>query len=302
MTLRGSEEAAALAAWNAAQSAGSPKPAGSSVSQPRSTSRIETQPRSVSQTEQYEKCAWQFYLQRVERVVPRPAAWSHQGTAFHSAAEAVEKSGRAMGEEEAVQLFSDQYSALVNKALDKEPNLDRWMTANKKPAGQDIADRYALGQSQVRDYVRWSNENKPITSYVKGPDGEPKVGLELYFKVTLGGVAVRGYIDHLVSEEDNTDRVRDWKTGSTKSLFQLQTYKVAVEKQWGLEVNRGDWYLGKTGGLSKVVDLSEVTEEQVAERYVAMDQGVKAGRFEAKTGFHCNFCDVSHACSFSRVR
>jgi putative RecB family exonuclease len=283
--------------------------------------KIETQPRSVSQTEQYEKCGWQFWLQRVERVTPRPAAWSFQGTAFHSAAEALEKSGRTMGEEEAVQLFSDQYSALVNKALDKEPNLDRWLTGSKKPAGQDIEERYALGQKQVARYVEWSNENQPeIWADSEGWNGadiseapiNPTVGLELYFKVDLGGVLVRGYIDQLVREEwmpdqvvmgpDGTVRVRDLKTGSTKSRFQLETYKVAVEKQFGLTVNRGDWYLGKTGNLSKPVDLSEVTEDQVAARYVAMDQGVKAGRFEARPDFHCNFCDVSHACSFSRSR
>lgn len=265
-------------------------------------SKIETQPRSVSQTEQYEKCGHQFYLQRVERVIPRPAAWSFQGTAFHSAAEELEKSGRAKGEDELVQLFSDQYSALVNKALDQEPDLDRWMTASKKPAGLDIEERYRLGQEQVRSYVRWSNKNEPATSYVRGTDGELKVGLELYFKVELGGVVVRGYIDHLVDEGGGKGRVRDWKTGSTKSLFQLQTYKLAVEKQWGLTVNKGDWYFGKTGGLSRPVDLSQVTEDQVAARYVEMDQGVKAGRFEVKTGFHCNFCDVSHACSFFRTR
>ncbi|MEU0952810.1 PD-(D/E)XK nuclease family protein [Streptomyces niveus] len=256
----------------------------------------------MSQTEQYEKCSWQFYLKRVERVTPRPAAWSIQGTAFHSAAEALEKSGRAKGEEEVVQLFSDQYSAMVNGAMQKEPNLDRWMTAMKKPAGQDIEDRYHLGQNQVRDYVRWSVENKPVTSYVLDPEKGRKVGLELYFKVELGGVPVRGYIDMLVSEEDSTTRVRDWKTGSTKSHFQLETYKVAVEKRFGLEVNKGDWYMGKTGKLSRTVDLSEVTEDQVAARYVTMDQGVKAGRFVANPGFDCGFCDVSHACSYFRTR
>ncbi|MEU9258992.1 PD-(D/E)XK nuclease family protein [Streptomyces sp. NPDC048212] len=264
---------------------------------------IETQPRSVSQTEQYEKCAYRFYLQRVERVVERPAAWSFQGTAFHSAAEALELSGRAKGEEELVQLFSDQYAALVNKAMQKEPNLDWWMTAMKKPAGQDIEDRYKLGQQQVRDYVKWSNEAKPITSYVMDPEKGRKVGLELYFKVELGGVPVRGYIDMLVCEEDDdTTRVRDWKTGATKSHFQLETYKVAVEKRFNLKVNRGDWYMGKTGKLSKTVDLSQVTEEQVAARYAAMDQGVKAGNFPANPGFDCGFCSVSHACSFSRAR
>ncbi|MFJ3084380.1 RecB family exonuclease [Streptomyces halstedii] len=255
---------------------------------------IETQPRSVSQTEQYDKCGWQFYLQRVERVVPRPAAWSFQGTAFHSAAEEWERSKRTKTEEEMVQLFSDQYSALVNKAMQKEPNLDRWMTAMKKPAGDDINDRYRVGQEQVRRYVQWSQENKPTFAVVQ-VKGETKVGLELYFKVELGGVVVRGYIDQLFP-----DKVRDLKTGSTKSPFQLETYKVAAEKEWGLEINSGDWYQGKKHGLTKPLDLSEVTEEQVAARYVKMDQGVKAGVFEAKPGFHCQFCDVSHACSSFR--
>ncbi|MFJ6010197.1 RecB family exonuclease [Streptomyces halstedii] len=264
---------------------------------------IETQPRSVSQTEQYEKCGWQFYLQRVERVVPRPAAWSFQGTAFHSAAEEWERSKRTKTEEEMVQLFSDQYSALVNKAMQKEPNLDRWMTAMKKPTGQDIEDRYKLGQSQVREYVRWSEVHQPRIAWIeKGPDAV--AALEFYFKVELSGVQVRGYIDQLVEDDDEPEyhRVRDLKTGSTKSPFQLETYKVAVEKALGLKVNSGDWWTGKTGGLSpkKPLDLSKVTEEQVAARYVAMDQGVKAGVFEAKPGFHCQFCDVSHACSSFR--
>jgi putative RecB family exonuclease len=272
---------------------------------------ITTQPRSVSQTEQYEKCGWQFYLQRVERAVPRPAAWSFQGTAFHSAAEKFEKGMGMYSSDDMVQLFSDQYSALVNKALDKEPDLNRWLTASKKPAGQDIEERYALGQKQVARYVEWSNEHQPaIWLDSEGWNGydiadaptNPTQGLELYFKVDLGGVAVRGYIDQLISEDDGSVRVRDLKTGSTKSEFQLQTYAVAVRKTFGVTVNRGDWYLGKTGNLSKPVDLSEVTEDQVAARYVAMDQGVKAGRFEATPGFHCNFCDVSHACRFSRTR
>lgn len=265
-------------------------------------SSIETQARSVSQVEQYEKCAWKFYLQRVERVTPRPAAWSIHGTAFHSAAEEYERAGRARSEEELVQLFSDQYSALINKALDQEPDLSRWLTAGGKPAGQDIEDRYRIGQEQVRQYARWSDETKPVITYVKTPDGERKLGLELYFKVTIGGVVVRGYIDQLVTEIDGSVRVRDHKTGSTKSGFQLATYKVAVEKQFGETVNRGDWYLAKEGRLSRPVDLSGVTEEEVAERYVEMDQGVKAGRFPAAPGFHCRFCDVSHACRFFRSR
>ncbi|MFB8199406.1 RecB family exonuclease [Kitasatospora purpeofusca] len=257
---------------------------------------VETMPRSVSQTQQYEECGWRFFLQRVERVTPLPAAWSHHGVAFHSAAEAVERSGRRMTEEEAVALFSDQYSNLVNEALDQEPNTDRWLSASASGA-DDIERRYVLGQEQTAQYVRWALEHQP--AIWQTPKDKP--ALELYFKVELGGVMVRGYIDQLVAEADNSVRVRDLKTGSTKSKFQLETYGVAVRQAFGVEVNQGDWYLAKKGGLSKPVDLRGVTAEQVGERFAEMDAGVKAGRFEANPGFLCRFCDMKHKCSFFRL-
>lgn len=260
-------------------------------------SDIENQPRSVSQTEQWEKCGHRYWLQRVERVTPRPAAWSMHGTAFHSAAEAVERSCGTMTEEEAVQHFSDLYGQLVNKALDQEPDLNRWLAANI-PGGDDIERRYVLGQEHVKQYVAWSRENAPDIWIT--PAGEQ--ALELYFMVEIGGIQVRGYIDQMIAEPGNTLRVRDLKTGSTKSKFQLWTYKVAVEKQWGIPVNRGDWWLGKSGGLSRAVKLGEITEAEVGARYAAMDAGVKAGRFEANPGFDCRFCDMNHACSFSTAR
>ncbi|MET8702720.1 PD-(D/E)XK nuclease family protein [Kitasatospora sp. NPDC004723] len=256
---------------------------------------IETMPRSVSQTEQYEKCGWRFFLQRVLRVIPLPAAWSMHGTAFHSAAEAVERSQRRMSAEEAVQLFSDEYSTLVNRALDQEPNTDRWLSASGS-GGDDIERRYVLGQEQTAQYVKWAQEHQP--AIWRTP--EEKQALEMYFKAELGGVVVRGYIDQLIAEADASVRVRDLKTGSTKSKFQLETYAVAIREAYGVEVNEGDWYLAQKGGLSKPVDLRKVTADQVGERYAAMDAGVKAGRFEAQPGFLCRFCDVKHKCSFFR--
>ncbi|OKH95424.1 PD-(D/E)XK nuclease family protein [Streptomyces uncialis] len=258
-------------------------------------SSIETQPRSVSQTQQYEECSWRFYLQRVERVVPRPAAWSHHGTAFHAVAEAFELSGRTMSEEEAVQLFSDRYSALVNKSLEVEPDTDRWLSAGRVGGGEDIERRYALGLEQVKHYVTDWADGHPTNTW-STPDGKP--GLELYFMVELGGVRVRGYIDQLVDDGDGSVRPRDWKTGSMKSKFQLQTYGVAVRKRYGVEVNKADWYLAKDGRLSRPVRMDGVREEDVAERFAAMDAGVKRGDFPASPAFHCRFCDVSHACSF----
>lgn len=258
-------------------------------------SRVRDMTRSVSQTEQYEKCAHQFYLRRVEGVSPRPAAWSHQGTAFHTACEAFERSGRQMTAADVVDLFSTEYSKAVNEGLAQEPNLGWWMTAGPDGAS-DIEARYSLGQDQAAGYVLWAKENGP--ELWKSPDGTP--GIELHLTAEIEGIEVQGYIDQLVAEPDGSVRIRDLKTGTTKSKFQLQTYAVLARKALGLKVNLGDWYQAKKHGLTRPLNLTEITEQEVGAKYVEMDQGVKRGDFPANPGFGCRFCDVSHACSFRR--
>ncbi|MGQ5602962.1 RecB family exonuclease [Streptomyces sp. EKS3.2] len=253
-------------------------------------------PRSVSQAEQYDKCAYQYELQRLRKVAPRPAAWSHQGTAFHAAIETYEEGGRKLTADQVADLFQDDYTRLINKSLAEEPNLDRWMTAGTD--GQsDIEARYVLGMDQARAYVRWAEEHKP-SIWKDQVTGKP--GIERHLTADIGGVTVQGYVDQLLDRPDGSVRVRDLKTGSTKSKFQLQTYGVLARKVLGVEVNDADWYMAKTGGLSRPVDLTGVTEADVADRFVKVDQGVKAGDFPARPGFHCRFCDVSHACSAKR--
>ncbi|MFE9442506.1 RecB family exonuclease [Streptomyces sp. NPDC006602] len=256
---------------------------------------LATMSRSVSQAEQYEKCPHQYELQRLRKVKPRPAGWSHQGSAFHHAIEAYEKSGRKLTADQVADLFHEDYTRRINESLADEPNLDRWMTAGTD--GQsDIEARYVLGMKQTRAYVQWAEEHKP--AIWKDPAGTP--GIERHLTADIGGVTVQGYVDQLLDQPDGSVRVRDLKTGSTKSKFQLQTYGVLVRKVLGAEVNDADWYMAKTGGLSRPVDLTGVTEADVADRFVKMDQGVKAGEFPAKPGFHCRFCDVAYACSSRR--
>lgn len=250
--------------------------------------------RSVSQVEQYKKCPAQYRLQRIERVRPNPAAWSHQGTAFHAAIETYEEGGRRLTADQVANVYHVEYVAATKRALADEPNLDRWMTAGTD--GQsDIEGRYVLGMNQTRAYVRWAEENRPdIWKDENGP------GIERHLTATLGGVAVQGYVDQFLNQPDGSVRPRDLKTGSMKSKFQLQTYGVLARKVLGVEVNDADWYMAKTGGLSRPVDLTDVTEESVAVEFVAMDAAVKAGDFPAKAGFHCRFCDVAYACSSRR--
>lgn len=258
--------------------------------------RIRTMVRSVSQTEQYlDKCAHQYFLRRVEGITPRPAAWSLQGTAFHSAIEEYERGGRKADAGTVADLFSQGYSQAAIKALDKEPDLSKWLTAGPD-GGSDIEARYVLGRQQAADYVNWSKEHGP--SLWKAPDG--RLGVELHVQAEIGGVQVQGYIDQLPEEPDESVRVRDLKTGSTKSKFQLETYTILVRKVLGLVTNKADWYMAKKGGLSRPIDMSKLSEDQVGEKYARMDEGVKRGDFPPNPGFGCRFCDVSHACNFKR--
>jgi putative RecB family exonuclease len=199
-----------------------------------------------------------------------------------------------MGAEEVVEVFRDEYTAMTNKALDKEPNTDVWLAAGRYTGGEDIERRYVLGIEQTRAYVEWSLNNEP--AIWKESDGTP--ALELSFMVELGGVKVRGFIDQALDEGENTVRVRDLKTGSMKSKFQLQTYAVAMRQQWGVNVERADWYLAKDNRLSRPVKVGEVSEDEIGQRFADMDAGVKRGDFPANPSFSCQFCDVSHACIF----
>ncbi|MEV3860726.1 PD-(D/E)XK nuclease family protein [Streptomyces sp. NPDC050095] len=246
--------------------------------------------------EQYEKCAWRWYLQRVERVPPRPAAWSMHGTAFHSAAEAWERSARTMDDEAVRGVFREQYTDMVTKALEMEPNTDLWLSAGRYSGGEDIERRYRLGLEQTTAYVAWTRTAAP-SIWTLPESGEP--ALELYFMVELGGIKVRGYIDQVLEDSERSVRVRDLKTGSTKSKFQLQTYAVAIRKQWGTKVDTADWYLARDGRLSRPVKVGGVSEDEIGQRFADMDEGVKAGRVPAKPGYDCRFCDVAHACLLS---
>ncbi|MFI2909446.1 RecB family exonuclease [Streptomyces sp. PDY-4] len=250
----------------------------------------------MSQVEQYEKCPHQYELQRLKKVKPRPAAWSHQGSAFHWAIEKYEESGRQLTGGQAAALFSEDYSRRVTKSLQEEPNLDRWMTAGTD--GQsDIEGRYVLGLDQTRAYVSWAEEHQPAI-WKDQITGKP--GIERHLTAEIGGVNVQGYVDQLLDKLNGSVRVRDLKTGSTKSKFQLKTYGVLVRETLGLPVEDADWYMAKKGGLSRPVKLSPTDVEEVAERFVELDQGVKAGVFPPRPGFHCRFCDVSHACTSKR--
>ena len=80
---------------------------------------------SVSKYNEYNRCAYAYYLHRRKREWQRPAAWLPQGTAFHQVAEEIEK-GEITELPAAKDRFGELYAAHVGNLTETTPNLDWW--------------------------------------------------------------------------------------------------------------------------------------------------------------------------------
>lgn len=258
--------------------------------------------RSYSQLNSYDRCPYMYYLERVEQVWQRPAAWLPMGTAVHSAAEAWELSGRVMTPEEALQVFRDQYRASTDLLLETTPNAKFWFSSGPYRGPEDIVRRYKNGQEHVQRYIAWYQRHPNERPFVPSTIGEPgKPMVEFPFEIEIGGVPVRGFIDWVGWDEDDNIIVRDNKTGVLPGgPEQLATYALAVEAQasW-IHIKSGDFFMTRTGKPTIPYQLTRVVKQQLAEDYQALDEGVKAGNFPAKPeAKKCMFCSVSASCKY----
>lgn len=261
--------------------------------------QVRTMPRSVSQLKTYRDCGYRYYLERVERVWQRPAAWFPQGTAVHRAAEVYELTRRSLSLEEAQAVFEVAYTTSVNEYLEETPRLDYWFTSGPYSGEDDIPRRFEIGRDQVAKYLAYYGEGGKAAD-VKvwtAPDGTP--GIELYVEVELGGVKIRGYIDAVMVKDDEVVVV-DNKTGlKPGDEFQLAVYAEALRVLYGLDIRTGYYWMGKTGKLTKTYDLTTWSSDDVAAEFAAMDAAVKAEIFEPTTDpKHCERCSVSTSCKF----
>lgn len=261
--------------------------------------RVKTMPRSVSQLKNYRQCGYQYYLERVGGVWQRPAAWFPQGTAVHRAAEVYELTGRKLTLPEAQAVFEVAYTTSVNELLDESPNMVEWFSSGRYGGEEDITRRFEIGRDQVAKYLAYYGEGGKaagIKVWV-APDGTP--GIELFFEVELGGVAVRGYIDAVMVMPDGEIVVVDNKTGlKPGDEFQLKVYAEALRVLYGLDIKTGFYWMAKPSGkLTKPYDLTTWSSEDVAAEFAAMDAAVKAGRFEPTADpKNCERCSVSTSC------
>jgi putative RecB family exonuclease len=227
------------------------------------------------------------------------------GTAVHEALEKWERSDRNLPVEGAQSYFRQAYTREVNALLEVTPNTRYWFGSGPYEAEEDIPRRKALGIEHVAKAIAWYDKH-PTQKPWKHPDG--RMGVELPFKIQLGTVPVRGYIDWLGQLGPACVLgPRDNKTGRNPGkVLQLKIYDIALDDHfaWRKEprpagAGKGDFFMTKTGKPTVYQDLTQITRDEVVTRFETVDAQIQSGAFPAKPDEDtCRFCSVRSSCSF----
>lgn len=259
--------------------------------------------RSVSQLKELWDCGYRYYLHRVHedpdepdgRVWQKPAAWLPQGIAVHEAAEAYELSDRTMTLAEVERVYANAYAAHTNRLAADTPNLNYWFASGPYRGPQDIERRFLIGKEQCGKYLAFYDKNPHDKPMVVG-DANAKA-VEYPFTLTFGDVPVRGVIDYI--REDG--KPRDNKTGNRAGdPFQLGVYAGVIEQVFDIKPTTGDFWMGKTGKITFPHDLTEYTQDYLADIFGEADQDIKLERFDPDPEpSKCMFCSVAAACKYA---
>lgn len=253
-----------------------------------------TSHRSVSQLESWIRCGEQYRLERVAGAPSRPAAWFHQGTAFHKAVEAYERGFRRESADTIVRLYESEYDALVAADREREPDLSMWMTGGRVRAEDDIARRRERGANQVRGYIEYVRRD-PGRPWLL-PGGEPAIEVE--FSLDLDGIEVVGVIDQIWQWETGQVGPRDYKTGRKTPAWpiQLGVYGLAIEEEFGFRPAWGDYYMAKNNAPGNPISLAPFTRDRITRWFHDLDRAVRSGIFLPSPGDGCRTCGVSAHC------
>lgn len=251
--------------------------------------------RSFSQLSTYEKCPYRYYLERVEKVWQKPAAWLPMGTAVHYACEKWELSGRHAPDVVIKAWFQESYWEATNKYLEETPNTAHWEASGPFKGPEDITRRFEVGQEHVIRYAEYYRKHRTEIPWVT-PDGTPAI--ELPFDFELGGVPIRGFIDAVINV-DGELIVRDTKSGRQPGDDkQLKIYALAIENIGGPTVALGDYFMTRTGKPTFPYDLLQVTKQEMTNRFIQLDLSIKAGEFPPNPGDECARCSVKLSCEY----
>jgi DNA helicase-2/ATP-dependent DNA helicase PcrA len=231
---------------------------------------------SASAVQTYETCPLQFKLERDWRIPGEVPAAMQYGATMHRVLRAYYDSvrfRRPMSDDAVIELFRTDLTA----------------------AG--IEDRYQhelyekQGIAQLGEFLAASRRD-PVPTVLH---------LEEPFEIKIGNVTVAGRIDRIDQADEGRVVITDYKTGKPQSQedadesLQLSIYAMAARQKWGYRVHHLIFYnVGENSMVIAPRDDRQLEEAKL--RVEAVATNIAEGKFDAKTGFHCNFCHYRTLC------
>lgn len=171
------------------------------------------------------------------------------GTAFHTAAELLERHGPGILAVDHEALWSDSLStAIAEVEQETGTQRDGWRASNKGLEGYDWWR--VQGADMVKAYAAYHGqpERRDRTAVLAFQDGS--LALELPFQLDVEGVRLDGIIDKIeIDKATGGLAVVDWKAGRfDPDVFQLSIYAHHVHRAWGIPLERievGHWFARK---------------------------------------------------------
>jgi DNA helicase-2/ATP-dependent DNA helicase PcrA len=231
---------------------------------------------SASAVESYQRCGLQFKLERDWRLAAKPAAAMQYGATMHRILKTYFDSvrlGRTMTDDSLIEMFRrDLVEARIQEAYQHE--------LYEKQGIAQLLDFLALARALPAPQVLYT---------------------EQAFEIRVGETTVVGRIDRIDARPDGNVAIVDYKTGkardqkSADESLQLSLYAIAAREKWGYKVGS----LAFHNLENNVPVVTARTENQLLaarQAVTAAAEGIAAGKFEAKTGMHCNFCAYRSLC------
>lgn len=221
---------------------------------------------SISRLNNYNNCPHGYYLTYVAEDRDRGLQniYSHAGSIFHDTLENLHLDRKL---DEQTELNKSLAQVLTDKTFDS--NLTFPLS---KGGGNTIEENW------VNSMTHFSKNFKRLPNHVETE--------KLFCFEVLPSIYVQGYIDVITTDDKGNIIILDWKTSSRftgekrkEAGRQLVLYKLALEKVFGLKVEKVGWYMlkyarVKYGKSSKMVDrgkwvgqISKQLEEQLIQFY-----------------------------------
>jgi DNA helicase II / ATP-dependent DNA helicase PcrA len=235
---------------------------------------------SAHAVESYATCPLKFKLEKDWRIPGDAAAAMQFGSAIHTVLrQYYDPAPHApmLTVEDAVQSFQREFAKAVIE----------------DPLQRALYER--LGAQQLRTVL----QSQPRGSV-------DVVAAEVSFSFTLGGRKITGRIDRMDRISDNEVRVIDYKTGAPKTpryaedSLQLSIYAMGA-RSLGLVPQELE-FLNLQNNEHQVTTRTAVHLEKARQRIEDAASGIAAGRFPAKPGQHCQWCDYRRLCPATEQR